>query len=132
LWNDYCRLLNNNSWDGNCVADGNGSYRADGMVQPTEGYIAGVTVQLQAGACATDNPTVIATAVTDASGKYVMANVLPGNYCVFINALAGGNANIMLPGDWTFPQTGIWYQPITVGAGEQVAPVNFGWDYQLQ
>jgi hypothetical protein len=38
----------------------------------------------------------------------------------------------MLPGDWTFPQTGIWYQPITVGAGEQVAPVNFGWDYQLQ
>lgn len=132
LWNDYC--LTNESGDaldGNCVADANGDYHADGMIQPTEGYIPGVTMLLQAGACATGNPVAV-TAVTDASGKYFFGSLQPGTYCVSMNAAAGGNATILLPGDWTFPARGIWYQEITLLGNDHAYPVNFGWDYQLR
>jgi hypothetical protein len=132
LWNDYCVVGNNGVIDGSCVADGYGGYRADGMIQPTENYISGVTILLQLGPCATDNPAVPVSAVTDASGKYTFNNLLPGTYCVFMDAANNGNGNILLPGNWTFPQAGIWYQQINLTAGTQVTPVNFGWDYQLQ
>lgn len=131
LWNDYC-LTNEagDALDGDCVADGNGDFYADGMVQPTEGYIPGVTILLQWGPCA-NNTAVPVSATTDASGKYTFANLLPGTYCVFMNAAEGGNAAKLLPGDWTFPARGIWYHEIAVQTGELVTPVNFGWDFQL-
>jgi hypothetical protein len=132
LWSDYC-LTNENGdpLDGNCVADGNGHYHADGMIQPTESYIAGVTILLQAGRCGTDNPVAVA-AVTDSTGKYVFNSLQPGTYCVSMNAAAGANMGILLPGDWTFPARGIWYHEITIQQGENAFPVNFGWDYQLK
>ncbi|MCA9874014.1 MAG: SH3 domain-containing protein, partial [Anaerolineales bacterium] len=70
IWNDYC-LTNENgdALDGNCVTDAIGDYHADGMIQPTETYIAGVTVFLQFGSCS-NNSAVPVAAVTDASGKY--------------------------------------------------------------
>lgn len=132
VWDDYC--LTNEAGDvldGNCVADGNGDYHADGMIQPTEGYIAGVAVLLQSGACATGNPVAV-TAVTDASGKYTFNNLQPGTYCVLMNAATPGNAAKLLPGDWTFPNRGIWYHEISLLAGGQAYSVNFGWDYQLR
>ncbi|GIK56346.1 MAG: SH3 domain-containing protein [Chloroflexi bacterium] len=132
VWDDYC-LTNENgdALDGDCVADGNGDYHADGMIAPHEGYIAGVTMLLQAGACATGNPVAV-TAVTDASGKYTFGSLQPGTYCVSMNAVAGNNAAILLPGDWTFPARGIWYQEITLLGNDHAYPVNFGWDYQLR
>jgi hypothetical protein len=132
LWNDYC-LPNETGdiLDGNCVVDGNGEYHANGMIEPTESYIAGVTILLQAGSCATDNPEAV-KAVTNASGKYVFNNLAPGTYCVFMNAASPENAPRLLPGDWTFPARGIWYQEITLLPGAQAYSVNFGWDYQLQ
>ncbi len=132
LWDDYC-LTNENgdALDGNCVADANGDYHADGMIQPDEGYISGVSIWLQMGPCASDNP-VAATAVTDASGKYFFGSLQPGTYCVLMNAATGDNVARLLPGDWTFPARGIWYQEITLRAGDNAYPVNFGWDYQLR
>ena len=132
LWNDYC-LTNENgdALDGSCVADGNGDYHADGMIEPTEGYISGVTILLQAGACA-NNSNVAVSAVTDASGKYHFGNLQAGTYCVSMNAASPENAAKLLPGDWTFPANGIWYQEITLLGPDQAYPVNFGWDYQLQ
>lgn len=132
LWSDYC--LTNNSGDalaGDCVVDGSGNYHADGMIQPTEGFIAGVTILLQAGSCA-NNSNAKVTVVTDNFGKYFFGDLQPGVYCVSMNAAEGGNASILLPGDWTFPARGIWYQEIAMQQGEQVNPVNFGWDYQLK
>lgn len=131
LWNDYC-LTNNagQALDGDCVVDFNGVVHADGQIQPTESYISGVTILLQAGPCTANNVKV--SAVTDANGKYVFNNLQPGTYCVSMNAAEGGNAAKLLPGDWTFPARGIWYHEITIRAGDQVSPVNFGWDYQLQ
>jgi hypothetical protein len=132
LWADYCLTdENGDALDGNCVADGNGDYHANGMIEPTEGYIPGVTILLQAGPCATDNP-VATTAVTDAAGKYTFGNLAPGTYCVSMNAATAENAPRLLPGDWTFPAQGIWYQQITLLGSDQAYPVNFGWDYQLE
>jgi hypothetical protein len=131
LWADYCLTdENGDALDGNCVADGNGDYHANGMIEPAEGYIAGVTILLQAGPCATDNPAAT-TAVTDAAGKYYFGNLAAGTYCVSMNAASPENAPRLLPGDWTFPAQGIWYQQITLSGSDQAYPVNFGWDYQL-
>lgn len=130
VWDDYCLTQENGTvLAGNCVADGNGSHHADGMIQPAEGYIAGVTMLLQAGSCA-DGNSVAVTAVTDASGKYTFGRLPPGTYCVSMNAVAGNNAAILLPGDWTFPARGIWYQEISLMGNDHAYPVNFGWDYQ--
>ena len=132
LWDDYC-LTNENgdALDGSCVADGNGDYHADGMIEPTEGYISGVTILLQLGSC-TNNNNVQVSAVTDATGKYFFGDLQPDIYCVSMNAAEGGNAALLLPGDWTFPARGIWYQEIDLRQGGQAYPVNFGWDFQLR
>jgi uncharacterized protein YgiM (DUF1202 family) len=132
LWDDYCLTdENGDALDGNCVADANGDYHANGMIEPTEGYIAGVTILLQAGPCATDNPVAV-SAVTDAAGKYVFSNLQAGTYCVSMNAASPENAPRLLPGDWTFPAQGIWYQQIMLSGSDSAYPVNFGWDYQLK
>ena len=102
------------------------------MLQPTEVNISGVTMLLQVGSCVNNN-NVKVTAVTDNSGRYFFGSLQPGVYCVSMNAAEGGNAAKLLPGDWTFPARGIWYQEISfMYQGEQVQPVNFGWDYQLK
>lgn len=131
LWADYCLTHENgDALDGNCVADGNGDYHADGQIQPNEAFISGVTILLQLGSCANNN-NVKVTAVTDSFGKYFFGSLQPGVYCVSMNAAEDGNAAKLLPGDWTFPARGIWYQEITLQQGTQANPVNFGWDYQL-
>lgn len=135
LWSDYCSVGRGGDGypvvDGNCVPDGNGGYRADGMIEPNEGYIAGVTMRLQAGPCTGDNTTAVATAVTAYDGSYAFTGLQGGAYCVYMNAAENGNAAILLPGDWTFPAPGIWYQQITLRPGDRANSVNFGWDYQL-
>lgn len=113
------------------MADGNGDYHGDGMIQPGESYIPGVTILLQAGSCV-NNDAQAFLAVTDAGGRYVFGNLAPGSYCVSMNAAEYGNGAILLPGDWTFPSRGIWYHALTLRAGENASPVNFGWDYQLR
>lgn len=129
VWDDQCYPLSDFQ-GGNCVDDGNGGVRADGMIQASEGYLVGVTVRLQAGSCATDNPTVLATAVTNSDGRYSFGQLAEGKYCVLINANEGANADKLMAGSWTFPQPGIWYQQIHLDNGQQATPVNFGWDFQ--
>ena len=132
VWNDFC-LTNENgdALQGNCVADGNGDYHADGMIQPTETNIAGVTIFMQLGSCQ-NNTAVKVSAVTDATGKYLFNNLGPGTYCISMDASAQGNAALLLPGDWTFPARGIWYQELTLLGNDNAYSVNFGWDYQLK
>ena len=129
VWDDQCFPLSSFQ-GGNCVDDGNGGLRADGIIQPTEGYIAGITVRLQAGSCATDNPNTLSTAVTNNDGRYTFTQLAAGTYCVLIHANEGANVDKLLSGSWTFPQPGIWYQQISLSDGQQATPVNFGWDFQ--
>ncbi len=112
------------------MADGAGGYRADGMIQPTEANISGVTVLLQSGSCGTGNSVAVST-VTDINGRYVFSSLLPGTYCVLVEATSPANQNILLPGFWTFPSLNIWYQQLTLVVGENAYSVNFGWDYQF-
>lgn len=132
VWNDAC-IVNENGdiIEGSCVADGYGGYRADGMIQPTETYIAGVSVLLRLGACDVNNAVPVA-AVTDTTGKYTFTNLTPGVYCVTIDATAPENVAPLLPGGWTFPFNGTWSHEIDLRNGSSAFPVNFGWDYQFE
>jgi hypothetical protein len=132
VWNDFCRLSNSSSNipEGSCVPDGFGSFRADGMVQPTEVNIPGVTVLLHGGACG--NPTGVAVAaVTDSTGRYIFNSLIPGTYCVYIEATLPSNQNVLLPGSVTFPGPNVWYHQLTLVANDNAYSVNFGWDYQF-
>lgn len=131
VWNDYCSWTAGSSEPvGHCVLDGQGGYRADGMIEQGESYISGVTVLIQVGSCVNNN-NVAVSAVTDSIGRYTFATLTPGTYCVSINANAGSNQQILLPGIFTYPQLGIWYQEVVMTVPDLVFPVNFGWDYQL-
>jgi hypothetical protein len=132
VWNEYCLLIDNGAYtDGNCVPNGSGNFRADGMLQATESNISGVTVLLQLGNCLNNN-NVAVSSVTDSNGRYTFGNLNPGTYCVSINATDGYNAPTLLPGEWTFPFNNVSYQEITLQAGAQAYSVNFGWDYQFE
>ncbi|MFZ0549166.1 MAG: NBR1-Ig-like domain-containing protein [Candidatus Promineifilaceae bacterium] len=132
VWSDFCQLSNSgNVPEGNCVPDGFGSFHADGMIQPNEVNIPGVTVLIRLGSCLNNNNAAV-SAVTDGNGRYTFVDLLPGTYCVSIDALANGNQQVLLPGMWTYPQTNVWYQELTLTQGAQAYSVNFGWDYQLK
>jgi hypothetical protein len=132
VWSDTCFVNETgNVLEGNCVANGSGGYRANGMLEPTETFIGGVTVLLRLGSCASSNAVPV-FAVTDYSGKYVFNNLTPDTYCVYINPTAAENVAPLLPGEMTFPFNGVAHQEIELHAGASAYPVNFGWDYQLK
>jgi hypothetical protein len=132
VWNDFCRVPegSSNDYEGNCVASPAGGYQADGMVQPTEVNIPGITVLLQGGSCFNNNAVPV-SAVTDGNGRYTFGSLNAGTYCVSINAQSPGNADKLIPGWWTFPGYNVWYQEITLTQGSNAYSVNFGWDYQF-
>lgn len=131
VWNDYCAILENGAYtNGNCVPDGSGSFRADGLLQTTESHIPGVTVLLQPGACL-NNSNAVSASVTDKMGRYTFSNLNPGRYCIFINATDNVNKEKLLPGEWTFPGNGVWYHETELQPGENVYAINFGWDYHF-
>lgn len=135
LWNDYCSVHPNSdgtvTLNGHCVPSNNGGYSGDGMISPEETYIPGITIYLHAGACVNAEMSIMMQTMTDGQGRYEFTGLPGGTYCVFMNAAAPTNAPILLPGDWTFPNQGIWYQQITIQPDDDAFPVNFGWDYQL-
>jgi CSLREA domain-containing protein len=111
---------------------GDGLYTdADGIYDPSEPGIPGITVRLKAGNCAVGSDLMMA--VTDAAGEYSFSGLAAGTYCVSVDALGDGNDLVLIPGGWTFPTRGV--NPITteilLGAGETLIDVNFGWDYQF-
>lgn len=102
---------------------------ADGMIQPEETYIVGVTVKLFSGACTGDDIPEQRQVVTDSDGMYSFNGLQPGIYCLFIDPAEGNNVVILQAGKWTFPDVEIGYYEINVLEGELVTPVNFGWAY---
>lgn len=109
-------------------ADGSGSSEADGMIQPDEAYIAGVTVKLMGGSCVGDDIPTQHIIETNGDGNYRFDGLQPGVYCVFIDAAETSNTTILGNGNWTFPSYNVGYHEITLIAGTQANPVNFGWE----
>jgi hypothetical protein len=130
LWNDTCLTDETGATiEGVCVPDGQGGVRADGVIQATEPSIPDASVYLQRGPCLNNDHLPI-PASTDAAGRYVFTRLGPGTYCVSIHPDYGGNAVILLQGNWTFPGWGIGYQEINLQADETISSIDFGWDYE--
>jgi hypothetical protein len=70
-------------------------------------------------------------AVTDSTGRYIFNSLIPGTYCVYIEATLPSNQNVLLPGSVTFPGPNVWYHQLTLVANDNAYSVNFGWDYQF-
>ncbi|MEJ2749162.1 MAG: NBR1-Ig-like domain-containing protein, partial [Anaerolineae bacterium] len=112
-----------------CIATADGSsFQANGLLEDGEPGLQDVVVSLGEGECPAEG---LATAVTDADGNYTFADLAAGVYCVSIDALNAPNDALLLPGGWTQPESGEALTTITVGAGEAVSGVNFGWDFEF-
>lgn len=135
FWIDHCHATTDTNGTttitGNCVADPNGGYHANGIPDAGEVGLSGVTILIQLGPCGTDNPSLLVSTTTDSNGQYMFPELNGGTYCIQMNAAQGTNATLLLPGDWTYPAKGIWYSQVTIYPGEQRTGVNFGWDYQF-
>jgi CSLREA domain-containing protein len=136
VWHDMCAVPEHGypptPPPGCADPDGDGHFiDADGIYDPSEPGIPGVTLRLKSGPCA--SAVDLMMAVTDAAGEYSFSGLAAGTYCVSVNALTDGNDLVLIPGGWTFPVLGV--QPATaeivLGAGDVLTDVNFGWDYQF-
>ena len=136
VWEDVCFFTTSGNPSAGCVdvsADGSGFYRGDGELI-NEPRLAGITVKLAAGACPADaivpDNTVLATAVTGDDGLYRFEGLEAGLYCVAIEPFSSDNVDLLIPGDWTWPNYGVGLQGINLADGEERLEVDFGWEFQ--
>jgi hypothetical protein len=136
VWEDVCFFTTSGNPSAGCVdisADGTGFYRGDGELI-NEPRLEGITVKLAAGACPEDAivpaNTVLATAVTDSTGLYSFEGLDAGLYCVAIEPFSSENVDLLIPGDWTWPNYGVGLQGINLAGGEERLEVDFGWEFQ--
>jgi uncharacterized protein (DUF2141 family) len=130
IWHDLCTPPTTEEGDPSdgCLATPDGGFQANGLPEAGEPGIGGLTVSLGAGACPSDG---LAVAETAADGTYSFTDLAAGEYCVSVDTLGEGNQELLIPGSWTFPESGIPETAVTLAAGETAADVNFGWDYEL-
>ncbi|MGB7539394.1 MAG: choice-of-anchor Q domain-containing protein [Anaerolineales bacterium] len=104
---------------------------ANGILEPGEPGIPGVTLRLKSGPCATGSD--LMTAVTGSEGEYSFSGLAAGTYCVSADALGDGNDLVLIPGGWSYPDGdgGVAQSEIVLADGEVRADINFGWDYQF-
>lgn len=133
IWHDLCAVAVDEDGEtavtsAGCVASADETtFQADGTLELSEPGIANITVSLGEGEC----PAVgLATTETDDAGDYVFTDLAAGTYCVSVDALAAIN-EALLPGQWTFPESGIAETAVTIEAGEIVSDINFGWDFEF-
>ncbi|MCP4363022.1 MAG: hypothetical protein GY796_33875 [Chloroflexi bacterium] len=130
VWHDLCAVAGAEEGtagipSAGCVAAADGSaFFANGQLEDGEPGLEGTLVNLGAGDCPASG---LATAVTDADGDYVFADLAAGDYCVSIDTAAAENGSL-LPGEWTFP--GIGETAVTLAESEIKTDVNFGWDFE--
>jgi hypothetical protein len=124
VWDDHCSQFGGSPPPG-CLDTV--PYQANGVLDSGETGFSGVLVELGTGACPS---TGYASTHTNASGGYTFNDVLPGSYCVSVDALNPTNSVILIPGGWSYPNAN-GRQNVTVGPAESVTGISFGWDWQL-
>jgi hypothetical protein len=133
VWDDFC--INSNPGRGCLESDVNaGVFIADGSFDPFESALSDVTISLAENACPGDGTlpiadAVIDTAVTDEDGLYLFDGLSTGTYCIFMDALSEENVDLLIPGNWTWPATGVGQYSFILDPGEQALDLDFGWDY---
>lgn len=139
VWHDICSIPDGplpEPLSAGCVADGAGSARANGIREEGEPGIAGVQVDLYYGGCDIGG-TIDASVLTDANGRYIFDGLTSfGEFCIAVNPTASPNDSILIPGQWTYPDTitadGVAYQTFGgIESGVHVDIIDFGWDYQF-
>ncbi|RLD00512.1 MAG: hypothetical protein DRI46_07345 [Chloroflexi bacterium] len=135
VWHDLCAVpyATPPSPPPGCIDLPGGGLGADGIYDPGEPGIEGVRVHLFTGGCPFDPVASSIPALTDSNGQYTISGVAPGTYCTVIYTGEIPNDTILIPGSWTYPPGGsdhIEYE-VTLGSGENVTEINFGWDYQF-
>jgi hypothetical protein len=135
VWHDECAVPYESTdvAPPGCVIMPDGGIEANGVLDPGESGIGGVTVRLGAGACPRTGGW---TFTTEAEGQYGFYNLTAGTYCIEIDAAADGNDSVLIPGNWTIPYR--WYGPgpisveVTLGSDDDISRLNdFAWDYQF-
>ena len=129
LWYDQCSLPLDtspvpNPLPAGCIVDSYG-VDADGVHQPGEPFMTGITVNLGPGDCPVGGPL---STVTDASGAYAFTGLTPGKYCINVNAASfvgpGGT------GHWSLIPSGHegnTYRAVTLGPGQVLNGQDFAW-----
>ena len=129
LWYDQCPLpLDTNPVPGTlpvgCIVDSYG-VDADGIHQPGEPSLLGVTINLGPGDCPLSGPK---STITDVNGFYQFSNLIPGKYCINVNAAsfvgpAGTGHWTLVPGG----HEGNTYRSVMVTSGEVLSGQDFAW-----
>lgn len=131
VWDDFC--LNSDPGRG-CIEypEGSGISIADGSFGPLESPLADITISLATEACGGSLPPdsrIVSTTTTDEDGLYRFQNLDTGMYCIFMDALSEENVDFLIPGNWTWPATGVGRYTFFLDPGEQALDLDFGWDY---
>lgn len=133
VWDDFC--LNDDPGP-DCLEfpEESGLYVANGSLDRGEERLAEVTISLADSTCPLDgtlpdDSAVVATTLTDDGGLYRFPDLDGGTYCVFMDPLSQENVNLLIPGNWTWPATGVGWYTVFLDDGEQNLDRDFGWDY---
>jgi hypothetical protein len=133
VWDDFC--INSDPGRG-CIEfpEDSGIFVGDGTLNLGESVLGDITITLASGACPADGSLpaaseIIDTAVTDENGLYRFENLPDATYCVFMDALDEVNVDFLIPGNWTWPATGVGRYTFILDPGEQALDLDFGWDY---
>jgi uncharacterized protein (DUF2141 family) len=132
VWDDFCL----SEEPGNsCLEapEGSGFFIGDGTYGTTEQPLSGITSSLASIACPAGGlppaEAITSTTLTGEDGLYRFENLATGAYCIFMDALSDENVNALIPGNWTYPATGVGRYSFFLDPGEQALDLDFGWDY---
>jgi hypothetical protein len=133
VWDDFC--VNSDPGRG-CIEfpEDSGIFVGDGSLNSGESILSEITITLANGACPADGTLpagnqIIGTSVTDENGLYRFENLPDDTYCVFMDALDEVNVDFLIPGNWTWPGTGVGRYTFILDPGEQALDLDFGWDF---
>ncbi|MGH2622030.1 MAG: hypothetical protein ACRDHG_15890, partial [Anaerolineales bacterium] len=136
VWHDLCALAGGHADrplepSPGCAAHPDSSFTANGIFESGEPGLGGALVQLGPGDC----PSVgLVSASTAPDGTYIFNGLGPGIYCVSVAADQQPLMQLQ-PGGWTSPpgllSSATAYRVVELLESEQVAFIDFGWDYSL-
>jgi hypothetical protein len=133
VWEDFC--INSDPGQG-CVESATeaGVFIADGTFAAIDTALSGIHIGLAEQACATDGTfpsgsEIVDTTLTGEDGQFLFEDVTEGTYCVFMDALNQDTLTLLIPGNWTWPGTGVGQYTVVLDPGEQRLDLDFGWDY---
>jgi hypothetical protein len=133
VWDDFC--LNSEPGQG-CqeFPEGSGVFIADGTYDPGESPLSGILIVLSEDACPSDGSipgenTILSTSLTNDTGEFSFEGLSEGTYCIYMDALNEEMIDLLIPGNWTWPGTGVGQYSVVLDPGEQILDLDFGWDY---